>query len=1664
MPIYRPLAAGAAFRRAVVAGTLLVLLSPAVATALTVERHFSPADLRSPAVAGSGGDALVRHVIDGVACPEAVTWVALPPDGALDRVVITGGDRVDVSDLEAGRQADLAGRLPGAGETLPAVVSEGWMRGSRLAAIRYSPLAWDAERGVIVLYRSVRLDVMTRPDPVPADVLQPRRGLSPGDRRFRSRLVAMVANPEAFPASALAAGPERGALQPETWSQPAWNEHFRPSLAGRPVDLLIITGAGLVSEYQRLADWRTRSGRYTVIRTVEEITQDYPEGVDPQEKIRRFIRDAVGLWGVDWVLLGGDVDVVPIRNGRTQYFGGEDIPTDLYYQCLDRSWNENGNSAFGEGAPPGTGTLPADNADLLPDVWLARLPCSTPAGTRDIIDKTLLYEKSPPAGDFLTSFLALGEVLQPSNWLYPDTVVFDGATLCEEAIARLRPGFRVTRMYENYPAWPGSLPENRPAVLDSISAGYGIVYHAGHGFHNNLSVGLGGLEIFKEDTGSFDNGGRPFLFFGINCNSAALDFDCMAERFLNQPHGAFGYIGSTRFDFPGAGDPYQANFFNYLMQGVPLGEAHALSKLPEVPLSLRDGAERWHQMSLVCLADPLVTIASSQAATLTVQAPFSVPLGQPVSVTVTREGLPLSGARVTLYRAGDVFASDTTGATGQISLDCPVDTPGSVALTVTARNARPFEGSVTMQAGLAAFPVVTGLTVDDVAGGNGNGRLEAGEEARLLFHVRNDGGASAANLSLTLSGEAAGLTIVQPTADIGTLGAGLVDSTGQTVDIQILVATTAAAWLDVPATLHLAWESGSRSEPVGLRVGGTQLVVLSQSFVDDPGGPGQDGNVLPNETIALHPIVMNRGGGAAGKIHARLISTDPRVTLLTSDVTVGTLASGASTGLPTPLTFKVTELAAIAFIDLVVDSEDLEQLRRSVDLTPPAAPAAPEGRSRPSSILLAWVGNTDSDLRGYAVFRADQEAGPWTRLNEFVDNPMGWYEDTGLLPFSRHWYRIAAMDRSGNLSAPSPAVRLSTGLPALSNWPIRRLGATPSSPVIHDLDGDGILEILIGGEEIYCVRADGTEYRNGDQDSRTLGVLTRTNGALFWATPAVADVDNDGVLDIVCAGWNDGKLYVFGSDGAIRPGWPRSLGAPPNQAGGAYPWGSPLVVDIDGDGPKEIFIPGDRYLFGFRPDGSEIRDGDGNPATTGPFLDLEGPFNYGTPAAADLDHDGLPEIAVGTRSGKLFLVNGDGSVLAGFPKSFGAGGQITGSPAIADLDKDGELDVIVPVRTVLEVHAVNRFGVEVPGWPQRININQDLDSSPTVGDLDGDGFLDVVMAGGTGRVSAWHGQNGQLFNGFPVDLSAIEDAQTFSIRGTACLGDVTGDGHPDIVVGTSTGTLYGIDVNGLIVGGFPVKADDNIEGGPLLWDIDGDGHTNVVFGSIDKTIYAYDCQGIFSPTACPWPMFRHDQLNSGLVTTPVTTPVEPELTRFELAIEGGAVRVGWEAPADDWVGWWIDRETVVDGAVHRLVEAPLTGVGSMEFLDRSAPAGARCRYWLTAIDRDGGEQRFAPREIDVPAGAPRALRLSAAPNPFRGSTTIAFELSAGAANGAVRLTIHDLAGRRVRTLVDGLVDDVGSSRGWDGTDDSGRPLPAGVYFARLESGALVRRHKVTLTR
>lgn len=204
---------------------------------------------------------------------------------------------------------------------------------------------------------------------------------------------------------------------------------------------------------------------------------------------------------------------------------------------------------------------------------------------------------------------------------------------------------------------------------------------------------------------------------------------------------------------------------------------------------------------------------------------------------------------------------------------------------------------------------------------------------------------------------------------------------------------------------------------------------------------------------------------------------------------------------------------------------------------------------------------------------------------------------------------------------------------------------------------------------------------------------------------------------------------------------------------------------------------------------------------------------------------------------------------------------------------------------------------------------------------------------------------------------------------------------------------------------------------------------------------------------------------------------------------GGGYDVGW-INAGEWIEYTVDVPTTGTYTIDTRV-ASLQGGGRFHLtfagIDRTGdivvPNTTGWQTWTTVsatASLQAGTQvmRFTPTVsgfnvnwFDILGGASAVLPdLQSAgfalhpcrPNPFNPSTTISYELPEPA---VVRLTIHDVAGRRLRNLVDGH--DLGRGRHeavWDGRDDAGQAVAAGVYFYRLDAAGFSATRRMTLVK
>jgi len=158
-------------------------------------------------------------------------------------------------------------------------------------------------------------------------------------------------------------------------------------------DMVIISPEEFTIYNQLLIDHKNSVGIQTFLKTTEEIYTKYI-GRDNSEKIKYFIKDAIEIHNINYVLLCGEIAHLPIRTTSTSFPGNFDsLKTDLYYADIYdsninfSSWDSNNNDKFGEfnlniyveqnhsNYYVNWSNMIIDFVDIYPDVYIGRIPC-----------------------------------------------------------------------------------------------------------------------------------------------------------------------------------------------------------------------------------------------------------------------------------------------------------------------------------------------------------------------------------------------------------------------------------------------------------------------------------------------------------------------------------------------------------------------------------------------------------------------------------------------------------------------------------------------------------------------------------------------------------------------------------------------------------------------------------------------------------------------------------------------------------------------------------------------------------------------------------------------------------------------------------------------------------------------------------------------------------------------------------------------------------------------------------------------------------------------------------------------------------------------------------------------------------------------------------------
>jgi hypothetical protein len=493
------------------------------------------------------------------------------------------------------------------------------------------------------------------------------------------------------------------------------------------------------------------------------------------------------------------------------------------------------------------------------------------------------------------------------------------------------------------------------------------------------------------------------------------------------------------------------------------------------------------------------------------------------------------------------------------------------------------------------------------------------------------------------------------------------------------------------------------------------------------------------------------------------------------------------------------------------------------------------------------------------------------------------------------------------------------------------------------------------------------------------------------------------------------NLHALGFDGLERPGFPVAL------VSALPPRAEVAIGDVDQNGVADLVIGGSL------PAQLDVRDSTGASLASLGWPRALTSGVVGSPVLGHVTGGGAPEAMALLGTGLAAFTYDAGSLFE-FPKP-GGGGTF---PTLADLEGDGTTEVLAgsTLDSLLFVYdaGTGSAAADPQPWPtfrgdvQRTGSALGRQAAPVVDRSAPGGVADLVATalGGGGARLRWTAPGDDAASGTPHAVDARRslapiDAGNFTTATALVAGPPAVGGSPD-----------SLDVSGLQEGVtyyFALRAVDEIGNqGPI---------SNVVSLVLN----------VVSPAAVS-DVRALSATDTSVALAWTATGEDGQVGRPDLYVVRAAT-----AP--------ITEANFLQAPYVRTVPATVDAGGTealdFRFLDPAT------RYWfaLKAFDSAGNGSPLsnvvvAQTKVGGPLDYRDGIALAPGSNPSRVPASFYWQSAPEALGQRQEIRIHDPMGRLVRTL--DLGQEVGGVAQWDGRDDDGHRVPAGLYLVRLASG------------
>ncbi|MBU4486685.1 MAG: T9SS type A sorting domain-containing protein, partial [Candidatus Delongbacteria bacterium] len=640
-------------------------------------------------------------------------------------------------------------------------------------------------------------------------------------------------------------------------------------------DYLIITSDTFKGNFDALINFYYDRGLKTQVASTANIYSG-TSGRDNPEKIRNYIIQEYQNNGIEFVLLAGDVAVVPHRGffcsvQSSEVYTDDGIPADLYYSSLDGTWNDDDDNLWAE----------IGEDDLLPDISVARFSFESLMELNIMLNKTIKYQSEPVLGE-LRDPLLVGEFLwdDPETWGgdYLDLLIgfHDDNGYMTSGI----PGNHdITKLYDKNGEW------TKQELIAEINCGHSFIHHDGHSNYT-YTMRMSNSDVTNANFYNVNGTDHNFtLIYTSGCMCGGFDYnDCIAEEFVSIENFAVSFIGNSRYGWfnegqtEGPSTHIHREFADALYgnRTAKIGTAHKESKIDTAPWvtapgQWEEGALRWCFYDCNVLGDPAMNIWTDEPENITVDHDGSITFGQSAYQIVVKGtyGQALSGINCVLMQNGIIFGRAETNSAGYAAV--PVEAIyeiGEAELNISGYNTLLHNYAVNIVPNDGKYITIDSYRID----AGGDDLIEFGETVNISVTLKNVGLTGASGVLMEVTEDDDFIQLSGVPQEIGNINA------GDTLRVENAFSFTVSESVPDQHEFTLNSKLYDTEEEwlgaIGLTANRPILEIINIGISD-----GNDNILDPGETGDLVISFNNSGHGKANNLTAFLSSEDPRITI-----------------------------------------------------------------------------------------------------------------------------------------------------------------------------------------------------------------------------------------------------------------------------------------------------------------------------------------------------------------------------------------------------------------------------------------------------------------------------------------------------------------------------------------------------------------------------------------------------------------------------------------------------------------------------------------------------------------------------------------------------------------------------------------------------------------